>query len=123
MSGVVLPLSIPLHGVRKGSFNYLFLWLDITSDPGFFHVDISRSHSDTPHSVGLFLTSDRPVAQTFDNAQHLQETDIHYPGGIRTRNPSKRAAADPRFRPRGHRDRLSLTLTFTNIVTVCASSR
>jgi len=26
--------------------------------------------------------------------QHSQETDIHAAGGIRTRNPSKRAAAD-----------------------------
>jgi hypothetical protein len=29
-------------------------------------------------------------------------TNIHAPGGIRTRNPSKRAAADPRLRPHGH---------------------
>jgi len=28
------------------------------------------------------------------------------PAGIETHNPSKRAAADPRFRRRGHRDRL-----------------
>jgi hypothetical protein len=32
-------------------------------------------------------------------------TYIHAPGGIRTRNPSKRTAADPRLRPRGHWDR------------------
>jgi len=31
-------------------------------------------------------------------------TDIHAPGGIRTHNPSKRAAADSRLRPSGHRD-------------------
>ena len=31
------------------------------------------------------------------NTQHSQETDIHAPGGIRTRNPRKRAAADPRL--------------------------
>jgi len=30
-----------------------------------------------------------------DNARHSQETDIHAPGGVRTLNPSKRAAADP----------------------------
>jgi hypothetical protein len=29
------------------------------------------------------------------------------PGGIRTQNPSKRAAADPRLRPHGHWDRLN----------------
>jgi hypothetical protein len=27
------------------------------------------------------------------------------PGGIRTHNPSKRLAADPRLIPRGHRER------------------
>ena len=31
--------------------------------------------------------------------------DIHAPGVIRTRNPSKRAAADPRLRPHGQWDR------------------
>ena len=30
--------------------------------------------------------------------------NIHAAGGIRTHNPSNRAAADPRFRPRGHRN-------------------
>jgi hypothetical protein len=35
--------------------------------------------------------------------QQSQKTDIHAPGGIRTCNPSKRAAADPRLRPRGQR--------------------
>ena len=30
---------------------------------GLLH-EVPRSHSDTPHSVGLFWTSDRPVAQT-----------------------------------------------------------
>ena len=29
-------------------------------------------------------------------------------GGIRTRNPSKRAGADPLLRPRGHSDRLKV---------------
>jgi hypothetical protein len=38
--------------------------------------------------------------------QHSQERDIHVPGGIRTRNPSKRMVEGPRFRPRGHRDQL-----------------
>jgi hypothetical protein len=42
-----------------------------------------------------------------DNTKHSQETDIHVPGGIRTRNSSKRAAADPRLRPRYHLDRWS----------------
>jgi len=33
------------------------------------------------------------------------QTDIHVLGGIRTYNPSKRAAADPRLKQRGYRDR------------------
>jgi hypothetical protein len=31
------------------------------------------------------------------------------PAGIRTRSPIKRAAADPRLRPRGHWDRQNFT--------------
>jgi len=40
------------------------------------------------------------------NTQHSQQTDIHAPSGIRTHNPSKRAATDRHLRPRGHCDRL-----------------
>jgi hypothetical protein len=36
--------------------------------------------------------------------KHSRETDRHAPDGIPTRNPSKRLAADPRLRTRGHRD-------------------
>ena len=39
------------------------------------------------------------------NTQYLQETDIQDFGGIRTRNSSRRAAADPHLRPHGHLDR------------------
>jgi hypothetical protein len=31
---------------------------------GLLIIEASRSHSDTPHSVGLLCTSDQPVAQT-----------------------------------------------------------
>jgi hypothetical protein len=37
-----------------------------------------------------------------DNTQHSHKTDIHALDGIRPRNPNKRAATDPRFRPRGN---------------------
>jgi hypothetical protein len=36
--------------------------------------------------------------------QHSPETNIYVPSGIRTHNPSKRAAADPHLRPRGQWD-------------------
>jgi hypothetical protein len=42
-----------------------------------------------------------------DNTQHSQQIKIHAPGGIRTRNASKTAAADPRFRQRRHLDLLT----------------
>jgi hypothetical protein len=45
--------------------------------------------------------SQRPLP---DNTQNLKETDSQTPGRIRTRNPSKREAADPRFRDRGQLD-------------------
>ena len=65
--------------------------------------EVSRSHSDTAHSVRLLWTSDQPDAEP-DNTQHSQETDIYAPGGISTHDPSKRATADPRLRPHGHWD-------------------
>jgi len=45
--------------------------------------------------------SQRPLP---DITQHSQDTDIYARGGIRTRNPSKRAVADKRIRLRGHWD-------------------
>ena len=68
--------------------------------------EASRSHSNTPHSENSSRRMISPT-QIFlpDNPQHPQQTNSHYPGGIRTRNPSKFAAADPRFRPRGFWDR------------------
>ena len=40
------------------------------------------------------------------NTPHSQVTYIHSLSGNRTQNISRRAAADPRLRPHGHRDRL-----------------
>ena len=47
----------------------------------------------TTHSTDFYLTK-----------RHSQEIDILDSGGIRTRNPSKREAADPLLRPRGRRE-------------------
>jgi len=43
--------------------------------------------------------------------QHLQQTDRHAPGGIRTHNLSRRAAAEPCLRPRDNWDRPLLPFT------------
>ena len=61
---------------------------------------------DTPHSVGLLWASDAPDAETstWHSTPHSKDTDIRAAGGIRTRIPSKWAAADARLRPRVHWD-------------------
>jgi hypothetical protein len=46
---------------------------------------------------------------------NTHKTDIHDPCGIRTRSPSKWAAADPRLRQRGHCDRLGIHLVRNNL--------
>ena len=68
--------------------------------------EFSRSHITTHHnqdSSGQVISpSQRPLP---DNKQRSQQTEVLAPGGIRTHNLSRRAAADLRFRPRGHWDR------------------
>ena len=72
---------------------------------GFLIVEYSGSHSVSPHSVGLFWASEQLITEDATNAiKQTQETNIQAPYGIRTRKPSKPAVADPRFRPRDHRD-------------------
>jgi hypothetical protein len=56
----------------------------------------------------VISSSHRPLPY---NTQHSQRTDIHAAGEIRTHNLSWRAAAEPRFRPRGQWDRLPVLYT------------
>jgi len=76
-------------------------------------ISLSDTHTHThtherTHLVGAFGRkidpSQRPLP---DITQHSQQTDIHAPGRIRIRTLSKRAATDPRLRPRGHLEQLS----------------
>ena len=62
----------------------------------FKHTTLGR----TPLHEG----SDRHT-ELWEHKQYSQETDIHAPGGIRTRNPCKQVAADPQLKRRGHLDR------------------
>jgi hypothetical protein len=77
----------------------------------FSHGTTSPSGPGPPHCRGWDSTG-RVIgpkqSPLRDNTQHSQETDIHAPGGIRTRNPSKLAAADSRFKPRDHWNRPNL---------------
>jgi len=54
-----------------------------------------------------------------ENIQHLQDADVHVPGGIRTRIPSQRAVADPLVRTRGHSDQQATSLPTCVCVCVC----
>jgi hypothetical protein len=63
------------------------------------------------HTVGLLWTSDQPITENSTYTGHrnilTQQTNIHAPSGIRTRDLSNQAAAD-HLRPRGHWDRKNL---------------
>jgi hypothetical protein len=79
-----------------------------TEGQGLLTIEASLSYSDITHSSGRVIS---PTQRSLsDNTQHSQRTDTHVFGGIRTRNTCKRAAADPRLRPRGHQDRQSLRI-------------
>ena len=71
-------------------------------------------HTQRRTSSGRVISSSqRPLP---DNTQHSQQTDFHAPGGIRTHDLSRRAAADLRLRPRGHWDRLCSFLYLPKII-------
>jgi len=74
------------------------------------NIEDSRSHSDTPQSVGLLWTSDQLVAEPSTWQHTTLKTNINASDEIRTRSLSKRAAADLRLRPRGHWDRHNILL-------------
>jgi hypothetical protein len=63
-----------------------------------FQVSAShQTHHTWQESSGWVISpSQRPLP---NSTKHSQETDTHAPGGIRTRNPNKWEAADPRLRP------------------------
>jgi len=74
-------------------------------------AEVSRSHTIHTHTLGG-TPMDKGSARLKGlpgNIQYSQKTDTYATGGIRTRNPSKRTATDPRLRPHGHQDRRSLT--------------
>jgi hypothetical protein len=69
-----------------------------------------RHHTQWDNTVGrtpLEESSARHRDLYLTNTQHSQQKNTHAPGGIRIRNPSRRAAADPRLRPLGHWDQLN----------------
>ena len=109
-------LKILINSPQLSTHFCLATWINILSGaaaqrgPGPPHSWGSYiTHNDTSQSVGLLSTRDRSVAP--DNTQHSRQTEIVALGGIRTRNSSKQATADPRLRPLGHCDRLSIWIS------------
>ena len=71
---------------------------------GLIILEVSSSHTKEHHSRqdSSFRVTSSWQASPHEKTRHSQQTDIHGPGGIRTRNLSKQPAADLRFRARGH---------------------
>jgi len=78
LSPLVWPLSLLIVAVDS----YCCVW----------SLSVTHTHTHTPtHRVGRVINPSH--TSVLDVTQHPQETHIHSPGTIRTRNPSKRAAA------------------------------
>lgn len=80
-------------------FRDFFSWLNSPcgSRPPQWGSSITQTHHSWYNSSGrVTAPSQRPVP---DETEHSQSTDTHATGGIRSRNPSKREAEDPRLRP------------------------
>ena len=100
-------IFLRVHGFSSVHYHstiasFLFPWRNsLPVGQGLLFTEASRSHSDTPQSVGLLSASDLPDAEppTWQHAktQQPQQTTVYTPGGIRNRNSSNRAAADPRL--------------------------
>ena len=67
-------------------------------DQGRLIIEAIRSQSDTPHSVGLFRTSDQPVAET-STWQHTTLTIDRHPCTRRDSNPQFKRASSRRPTP------------------------
>jgi hypothetical protein len=106
LSQWLLKKTSPTQTIILGSV--FFSCCTVPSGPGLLIIETSLSHSDTQHSVGLLWTSDQSHVENSTSKHPTFTTNrhIHAPGGTRNLNPSKRAAADPRLRPKCHWDRL-----------------
>jgi hypothetical protein len=65
---------------------------------GLLIIEVSRSHSDTPQSVGLLWTSDQPDAET-STLQHTTLTTDRHPCPLRDSNPQSQQASGCRPKP------------------------
>jgi len=90
--------------MNKYKFIILFvlLFLHIFCGAKILIIEFSRSHSETQHGrtlLGELLVQRRDLQMATHNTY---KRDNHDFDGIRTCNPSKREAANPCFKRRGH---------------------
>jgi hypothetical protein len=108
------------HSVDRDKFNFLPFFRSMARQPlagqDLLIFEASRLYHTRSNYSGRVISPSQRLLTA--NTQHLQGTDIHASGGIRTLSPNKRAAAHPHLRPRGHQDRhlLLLPLTFLTVV-------
>ena len=113
MHGVIPLFSYTFEGEfylikhKAPSIKVIFCGSTALVGQGLLIVEISRSHSDTPQSVGLLWTSDRSVAVT-STWQHTTPTRDRHPCLRRDANPQFQQTRGRRptpYRWRGNRDR------------------
>ena len=105
---------------------YIYFFFFARQSPlgqGLLIHEVSRSHITTQHSRQdssgrVISSSHRPLP---DNTQHSQQTNIHAPGGIRTHDLSRRAAADLLLRARSYWDRHIHIYSFIHLA-VCLTT-
>jgi len=103
------------HHNPEGPFvpAYLASWISWDNSPQWAKASSSsRLHDHTQTTTICRTPLDEWSARRRDlylttHNTHNRQTSIHVLGGIRTYNPSERAAADSRLGPRGHWDRRS----------------
>jgi len=78
--------------------SYNFPWLNSPLVDQDLFTEASRSHSDTPHSIGLLWTSDQPDADLFI-WQHTIFTRDRYPCPRQDSNPPSQQASGLRPTP------------------------
>jgi len=83
------------------SFIYIYICIFLVAQQPLVDHDLiietSRSHSDTPQSIGLLWTSDQPDGETSTWQHTTLIGDDHAPGWIWIQNPRKQAALDWRL--------------------------
>ena len=102
-----VPILSQLERVHTLTSYFLKIHLNIilSSTPGYPKLSffLQVSHQNTVYESPLHHTRYMP-RPSHSSRFYNPNKDIHARGGIRTSNPSERAARNPRFRRRGHWD-------------------